>query len=343
MRNELYLEIVNEGVAKLLNFQDTRNKSLTEGCFFYPYWKLKKEKFVNSRWQEAVLTLSWFYNKYNSEDIWSRIVKGIDFWCKLQHKNGSFPEYSRLDRSFSATTFSTLAVINSIIILNYSKDKWLEKIKKSCEYLIKNDEFFLINQEAAAALALLKFGNYTNNVKYLKESERKLNIVLRNQSLKGYYKDDNGFDFGYSSLTLELLGHYYLATDDKRILNSASKFIDFVVNLDFKSIKNIRSTNWVVLGGFEIFSDKTPNGKAALRKILNNFDVKNLNSDRSFCTDLYRLCYAYDNFKDDLEHRDLDKSLGNINHQIMYKPSKFLNFIRPFGIHRFRKLKYLFV
>src|SRR3989344_6620159 len=177
MRSEFYLELINEGIDKLLSFQDTREGSLTEGCFFYPYWRNRRENFVNARWQEAVLSLSWSYNKYTSEEIWPKIVKGIDFWCKLQHKNGAFPEYSRLDRSFSATAFSTLAVVNSIILLNYSKEKWLEKIKKSCEYLIKNDELFLINQEMAAALTLLRFGTYTNNPGYLKESEKKLNLV----------------------------------------------------------------------------------------------------------------------------------------------------------------------
>ncbi len=339
MRNEFYLELVNNGVTKLLNFQDTRLNSLTEGCFFYPYWRLRKESFVNSRWQEAVLTLSWFYNKYNSEDIWTKIIKGIDFWCKLQHRNGAFPEYSRLDRSFSATAFSTLAMINSIILLNYSKEKWIEKITKSCEYLMKNDEFFLTSQEAAAALVLLKFGNYTNNIKYIKESERKIKLVLKNQNAKGYFKENNRFDFNHSTLTLELLGQYYLATDEKFILDSVSKFIDFTVNLDFRPLKNI---NWVVVSGFEISSDKTLNGNQALIKILNNFDVRHLESDKNYCTDLYRLCYAYDNFKTDLEHTDLEKNINTQKNNLIYRPSRFLNLIRPFGIHNFRKLKYLF-
>src|SRR3989344_3669878 len=343
MRNELYLDIINEGVNKISGFQDT-NKTITEGCFFYPYWRLRKEKYVNSRLQEAVLTLSWYYSKFHSEETWIRILKGVDFWCKLQHKNGSFPEYSRLDRSFSATAFSTLAMISSVIILNYSKEKWIEKINKSCEYLMKNDELFLTNQEMAASLALLKTGNYTNNINFLKESEKKLELVLKNQSTKGYFKECNGFDFGYSTLTLELLGHYYLATDDKRVLEAASKFIDFVVHLDFKSIRGVRNTNWVIVSGFEIFSDKTINGKEALSKILNHFDIRHLESDKNYCTDLYRLCYAHDNSKDELEHRDLEKSINETKiAQRSYRPSRILNILRPFGIHKFRRIKYMFM
>jgi len=341
MRDELYLEFVNSGISKLLEFQDLRKYSLTEGCFFYPYWRDKKASFVNARWQEAILSLSWYYNKYNSEEIWIRIVKGIDFWCKLQHKNGSFPEYTRLDRSFSATAFSTLAIVNSIILLNYSKENWIEKIKKSCEYLIKNDEFFLTSNEMAASLVLLKFGNYVNNIKYLKESERKLNVVLKNQSKAGYYKENNNFDLFSSSLTLELLGHYYLITNDKVILDSASRFVDFVLNLNLKFAKNIQV---LVIDGFEVFSENTLNGKLALKKILNNFNVQHFKIDNDLCTNLYRLGYAYDNFKVDLEHRDLEEEIDiNKSGYFSHKPSKFLNLLRPFGIHKFRRLKSFFI
>ncbi len=336
MRNELYLELINEGVTKLISFQDNRKSSLTEGCFFYPYWKLRKESYVNSRWQEAVLSLSWFYNKFNSEEVWSRIVKGIDFWCRLQNKNGSFPEYSRLDRSFSATAFSTLAIINSIILLNYSKEKWIEKLNLSCEYLIKNDELILINQEAAAALALLKFGTYTNNIKYLKESEKKLSLVLKNQNFKSYFKEDHGFDLKSNTLTLEFLAHYYLVTNDTAILNSASKFIDLIVNLDLKNFNNTKS---VIIDGFEIFADKTLNGRLALRKIIDNFNIQPLENDQNLCTNLYRLCYAYDNYTEGIEHKYLEINNKSIN---SYKPSKLLNIIRPFGIHNFRRLKHYF-
>ena len=228
-------------------------------------------------------------NKFNNEEVWKRIIKGIDFWCRLQHKNGSFPEYSRSDRSFSAAAFSAFAVIDSVILINYSKDNWLKKIHKSCSYMMKNDEEVLINQEAAAALALLKFGNYTKNIPYLKESERKLKIVLRNQSLKGYYLEKNGFDLGYSSLTLDLLSQYYKVTNDQRILESASRFINLVLNLDLKNSRNIRNTDWVIVNGFEAFSDLIPNGKAALKKVLNSFNVQHLGSDKNLCTDLFRL------------------------------------------------------
>ena len=127
-------------------------------------------------------------------------------------------------------------------------------------------------------------------------------------------------------------------------MEAASKFIDFVVNLDFKSIRNIKNTNWVIVSGFEIFSDKTINGKEALSKILNHFDIRHLESDKNYCTDLYRLCYAHDNSKDELEHRDLEKSINETKiAQRSYRPSRILNILRPFGIHKFRRIKYMFM
>src|SRR3989344_994142 len=209
--------------------------------------------------------------------------------------------------------------------------------------MMKNNEEVWINQEAAAALALLKFGNYTKNIPYLKESERKLKIVLRNQSLKGYYLEKNGFDLGYSSLTLDLLSQYYKVTNDQRILESASRFINLVLNLDLKNSRNIRNTDWVIVNGFEAFSDLIPNGKAALKKVLNSFNVQHLGSDKNLCTDLFRLGFAYDNYKEDLIHRDLEKNI-EINKSFSARnPKKILNLVRPFGIHKLRKLKYKFM
>ena len=96
---------------------------------------------------------------------------------------------------------------------------------------------------------------------------------------------------------------------------------------------------------FEIFSNKTNNGKEALQKILNNFNIGHLESDGNLCTDLYRLCYAYDNYKEELEHKELETELKtglNFDKQEFNRPSKILNVLRPFGIHNFRKYKNLF-
>lgn len=339
MRNEVYIEIINEGIQRLLEFQDIKQRSLTEGCFFYPYWRNKRENYVNSRWQESVLSLSWYFNKFNNEEIWDRIIKAIDFWCKLQQKNGAFPEFSRYDRSFSATAFSTLAIINSLNLINYSKEKWLDCIKKSCNYLIRNNDYIFIRNEMAASLALLKAGEYFHDPNYLMESERKLNFVLKSQSQKGYFLERNIFDLSYNSLILDLLGHYYLTTKDRRILESANKFINLFLNTDLDNYRRFRKADWIIIGGFEIFFNQIRNGKEALLKVLNNFNFHNLEYDHNFCTDLYRLCYAYDNFKEDLEHIELKPNL-NVNKNTYQRSSKLLNVFRPFGIHKLLRIKY---
>ncbi len=340
MRNEVYIEIINESVKKLLEFQDIRKGALTEGCFFYPYWRNKKENFVNSRWQEGVLSLSWYFNKFNNEEIWERIVKGIDFWCKLQHSNGTFPENSRYDQSFGATAFSTLAIINSLILTNYSKEKWIEKIKKSCNYIVKHDDFAFIRNEMAASLALLKAGEYLHEPSYLQESEKKLNLVLKNQNNKGYFNEKGIFDLSHNSLILELLGHYYLSTKDRMILDSATKFINFFYNLDLNAYRKFRKADWVIIGGFEIFSNEMRSGKEALIKALNNFNFHHLDYDNNLCTDIYRLCYAYDNFKEDLEHIELKPELNlNKNIYYQYRKSKFLDILRPLGFHNIMRIK----
>ena len=195
----------------------------------------------------------------------------------------------------------------------------------------------------AASLALLKAGEDFHEPKYLKESERKLNLVLRSQTSKGFFNEINSFNLSKNSLILELLGQYYLNTKDKRILDSATNFINLFLNIDLKLYRKYKKADWIIVDGFEIFSNEIINGKEALKKALNNFDIQHLEYESNFYTELYRLCHANDNSKEDIEHIELKTDL-NTNMGLYYaRPNKLLNFIRPFGIHKFLRIRYRFL
>ena len=98
----------------------------------------------------------------------------------------------------------------------------------------------------------------------------------------------------------------------------------------------VYNTKWAILDGFEIFSNKTRNGKEALKKIL-GFDINldHLEDNLNLCTDLYRLCFAY-------EHvtlmPDYNIKLKRFNPKD-YKGRniKLLNPFRRIGLHRIRR------
>ena len=332
-RKLFYLGIVENYAQPLSSLQYMGKDDNRRGCFFYPYWRGETD-FVNSRWQEAVLTLAWLCKKNKS--LKERVVSGIDFWCKIQNKDGSFPEVGRGDKSFSATAFTSLAVSEAIERVG-SRDVWFDSLERAGKWLIRNDEKILINQEAGAALALLSLSKVLGNERYLRGSEKKLDIVLKNQSSHGFYKEKCGCDIGYSSLTLEMLGKYYIQKPSQDILNSVERLIDFFNKTG--KVKNSRGTDWIIVDGFEIFSKFLPGSKKSVKKIFLSglYNPLHLPDERHICTDLYRYCWSHDNcgFKMDVKPIQFPSPRKG-----MVKKSGIL-FLRRRGIHKFRKLKYM--
>ncbi|MBW2989023.1 hypothetical protein KY358_01760 [Candidatus Woesearchaeota archaeon] len=382
-RKDLYMRWINENFKKILEFQDAEDR-WTKGCFFYPYW-MKKKGFVNSRWQEAALSLAWLYNDKKDPELKKRAVDAIDFWCKIQNRNGSFTERQKRESSFAATAFTTFAAAKSIEYIGLEK-RWVENLERAGNWLCKNEEHFFTNQQMAAALALLQLWKLTKKDKFLKNSQKKLNIALSNQSKDGFFYERKEIDLCYSSLTLDLLGTYYLMQPSNEILESARRYINLVVNFiypdgSFGGAYNSRKTGWLILGGFEVFAGKVPLAQYALNKLIKCHldkigNVEHLPDDRHICTDLYRLCFAYDNCKNDLSKKEhkrktnfpdsnlkiIEKkdyiAITNINNTELYslwhktgikifakkheKDNALLDYLRPFGIHRFRRMKYFF-
>lgn len=328
-RLDTYLSWIEEGARKLESFQSKEEKY--KGCFFYPYWK-KQENYVNSRWQEASLVFSWLYQRTGNIHYQIRAKQGVDYWCRLQKSKGSFPEYSRYDNSFAATAFTTVAMAETAKHIPFNKEQ-MRALRKAANWLMDNDEVVYTNQQAAAAVALIKVYKLSKQEKYRLAAQKKLADVFAQQNREGYYLEKGGNDLGYSSLTLEMLGLYYQETGDPRILVSVMKFISLIAK--GTENENIRGTNWMLIGGFEIFADKTKDGKKALKKVLEGENIKHLEYDNNYCTDLYRLCWAHDNASLNLKHKKIKEIVVERKYP---KRSRALNVLRPIGLHRIRKV-----
>ena len=283
-----YFKWIKGALPQLEKFQSTHHQ--TKGCMCLPYLK-KETTYANSRWQEAALSFAWMYHTTKQHTYKTLAYHALDYWTTLQHKDGSFPEYSKQDRSFSATAFTTLAVLHCSSYLQLS-ELHLETLKHALTWLSKNNEVVYTNQEAASAAALFKAADFFKNKDYLKAAQDKLNRVFKNQHYSGYYKE-KGFDLGYNSLTLEMLGLIYLQTNDKQILSSAEYFLEYIASVSYP-VKNARGTTWVLPVGFEIFAPLTKHGEQALIHLLTTQKTKHLEQDINLCTDLYRYMWAHD-------------------------------------------------
>jgi hypothetical protein len=330
-RKDGYLRVAEKAAHYLLPMQCMKGENA--GCFFYPFWKGDAD-YTNSRWQEAVLTLSWLW-KVKKRPFRDRVAAGIDFWCGIQNSDGSFPECCRGERSFSATAFSTLAVAESADIIG-GRDDWQDHLVKSGRWLLRNDERVMTNQEAAAATALMKLFRVFDDDRFLKGYEKKLSVVIGNQTKDGHYREKGGCDIGYSSLTLEMLGRCHLLDKRDEILESARSFIMFFNGAG--DAKNVRGTDWVIPDGFEYFAKDIPDARHSIKKIFQRKpdDFVHIRDERHLCTDAYRHCWAFENVCFDMDVRPFSLAKPT---KLPPKEARF-RLLRKRGLHRFRRLRY---
>lgn len=327
-RKAIYLKWINGGLKQLELLQDLKKDSHSYGSFFTSFIQ-GDARYNNARWQESVLSLAYAYKYLHKQEYKTRIIAGIDYWCKIQHKDGSFEEYTKGERSFSATAFSLYALVEAADIIGF-EDRWNQHLKKAAAWLLKNDELILINQEAAASLALLKMYKLYNSRLYLEGAENKLSLVLKRQIASGDFSEKGGEDKGYSSLTVEILSRYYSLKKDKGILKAITHYFKGCMA---QNPKNSRNTSWVIVGGFEYFSHINKHAELALGWLLKNKNVIHLPDDRHLCTDLYRLFWALLNINANINN----KKIIAIKDKPAMIPGNMHPLLRRIGMHKVRR------
>ncbi|HLC86091.1 MAG TPA: hypothetical protein VJG30_02315 [Candidatus Nanoarchaeia archaeon] len=338
-RKEIILKRIKEALHLLLELQ------AENGCFFYPYSN-GKTNYCNARWQEAVITiaLSLKHKWINDKDAIKKINNGINFLIKLQNNDGSFPEYSRKDKSFAATAFIAFALTKTIDVLKELKinikEEWNYSLYCALKWLQKENELIYYNQEAAAGASLIIGARIFRNKNFEESGLKKIKKVLNAQ--KEYYPEKNGFDLAYSSLTLEYLGFVFEeGIMQKDIIDSVEEYYSFLISKDLNNVKNSRNTDWIILDGFEIFAKKVENGKEVLKKVLNlSIQLDHLENQSNICTDMYRLIFAYEH-STELQNKSMNfYKLKPKNYTGTHK--KIFNPLRRVGLHRLRNLKLKF-
>lgn len=282
----IYLKEINEQIPRLLGLLDRNQLSCTYGCFDRQYWHYRTVDFPAARSQEAVLTLALLYNNqstryYHSPLLLEWINAALNFWVKIQSKNGSFSEWYPKENSFVATSFSTYAISETLLILgNKIKNsaKIISALEKSCNWLLNKRETIVQNQESGSILALFNVYLLTGNLKYKYSARRKLFSLMQKQTKEGWFYEYGGPDIGYLSLTIDYLAKYYQKSKDENAFRMASKAVDFISyfihpNLTFGGEYASRNTEYLIPHGFEILSSRNKKAAAianAIRESLKN-------------------------------------------------------------------------
>jgi hypothetical protein len=301
-------------IPRLISMTDRNRLSPTHGCCDRLYWHYKTTDFPNARFQESALTLALLHkNNYpgnvyrKNKNVKSWILAALNFWAKIQHKDGSFDEAYPNEHSFVATAFSSYAVSEICILLNISDDRIIGSLKKAGEWLIKSKERHATNQVCGAIAALYNIYLLSKEKKFLSHIKKELEFVRKRQDKEGWFYEYGGPDFGYMSLAIDYLSKYYDRSRDKAALDMASRAIKFYrhfvqPNGSAGGEYGSRNTEYTIPSGFESFSRSIQESGEISLKFLNGLKRKEVISpftldDRYFAYNGYTYLQAFDHYK----------------------------------------------
>jgi len=276
-RKDIYLDKVLEQIPYLLSHLNRDPASHIYGSFDRAYWAWGNKDYSNADFQRGVYPLSILYTNnfknnryYGNEKILTWIEAALNFWAKIQNKNGSFNQWYPYEYSVGTTAFTIYPVSETYMMIKNKLDKDLKRklecaFKKGADFIIKNEEKhgFISNHLAGMALALYNVFSINQENKYKAKSEEILSRILRNQSEEGWYKEYGGADPGYESLGIYYLANLWKKTYDSELLDSLKKSVDFYTSL-IKPDKTVgglfgsRNTELFFPSGFEILKKEIP-------------------------------------------------------------------------------------
>lgn len=314
--SSIYLNKILPEIPRLLGLLDKNISSPTFGCFDRNYWHYNIVDFPSARFQEAVLTLTLLYNLREHENMYfqndliiSFINAGIDFWCEIQRKDGSFDEWYPNEHSFVATSFSSYAISESLLLLKKkikNFNRVLFHLKKAGDFLLLNEDFTACNQVAGSIIALYNIYLLTSEDKYKKGALLKLEKLRKIQKEEGWFPEYEGADIGYLSLTIDYLSKFYEKTDEEIAKSMIDKALDFLVyfshpDLSFGGEYGSRNTKYIIPSGIEYsarWNDSAKRILFSLRKAIDeDKSISPFNLDDRYLAYIgYTYLQAHENF-----------------------------------------------
>lgn len=227
-----YWPLVIEQVSRLLSMQDREFASRTFGCFDRAFWGWKFTDFPCARFQEGACALAMLYTQQSSENSYvgqPRLQEwafaALDFWCRIQHRDGSFDEAYPRERSLAAVAFTTFYLGEAYLRLERElptalRDRLQETFYRAGAWLFRNEERhgILSNHLAAAAAAVHHAGTIAEAPTYLDRRDQLLAIIYRHQSSEGWFEEYGGADPGYQTHGMFYLTRLWQLTGDEKLL-----------------------------------------------------------------------------------------------------------------------------
>lgn len=275
INDNIYGKTALQEVNHILSFLDRNTASSTYGCFDRKYWGWRIGDMPNASVQYGIYPLTWLWKndttgKYKgNKNLLEWIAAAINYWIKIQNKNGSFNQFFPNEQSVGTTYYTLLAVLYAFenikdFIDNELKVRIENAIAKSSDFVLKNDEEYAIisNHIALFAYVNLKLDRIRNDSRFKEKALKQLDTVFENQSTEGWFMEYEGADPGYQTQCIHYLSECYLLTEDSQIVDKIKKGIEefliyfFHPDGSFGGEYGSRNTEIIYPAGFEILKEK---------------------------------------------------------------------------------------
>ena len=286
---DVYAQKAINQIPRLLSLQDRTPSSPTYGCFHRDYWLYKTSDFADAVRQFGVHALALVYK----HDFPGSIYKGqpkirdwaiaaLDFWARIQHRDGSFDEFYPYERGWvGPSAFTTYTAVEAYRLLAGEVPPEVARrvrlaIERAARFVAggQAEEDHLGNHHAMACLAVWKAYELTGDPALKRGFERLwAGFLDYHNSEEGWSREYDGVDPGYLSATVSFLAKIYQSNPDPeilRVLRQSVEFCSYFVYPDgfYAGSVGSRSTQHFYPHGFEILAGEIPLAAAVAERML---------------------------------------------------------------------------
>ncbi|MBN1895719.1 hypothetical protein JW906_14595 [bacterium] len=324
----MYAEKALSQVPRLLGNQDRNPFSPAYGCFHRDYWLDKTSDFPDAVRQFGVHALALVYrydfpgSMYRGQTkIRDWAIAGLDFWARIQHRDGSFDEFYPNERGWvGPTAFTTFTSIAAFRLLRDEipadqAGRITNAIRKAAFFIAagESEEDHLANHHAMACLAVWKAYELLGDDQLKKGFDRLWSGFLGYHHEEGWSREYDGVDPGYLSATVSFLAKIYQSNPDPAVLEVLRQSVEFCSyfvypNGFYAGSLGSRNTLHFYPHGFEILAGKIPLAMAVADKMLlglaeGRLVPPEIQSDRYVFYRVPEFLQAYLDFTDRTEKR----------------------------------------
>jgi hypothetical protein len=208
-------------------------------------WSRTPDGPTNARVQEHVFTMSWYYANerpwnpyYLDANLLAKLDAALFHYLRLQHSDGSFPEYSGTEHGLSPTAFGlgylskTLANLRAVDALPAVRTQIENALRLGMQWLLNSSNSIWVspiqwtNQVTAglagSAVALQLTPDATLSTQL---ANRISYMATYGQSPAGFFYDPRGMDINYNfEVMLPELAEVWLRTGNTATVQMATKF-----------------------------------------------------------------------------------------------------------------------